>query len=50
MARTATGGFSGDDFGKLLALASALLALGILPKGWQKGISAATALCVLWRL
>jgi hypothetical protein len=50
MARMATGGFSGDDFGKLLALASALIALGILPKGWQKAVSAATALYVLSRL
>ncbi len=44
MARTSAGGFSGDDLGKLLAIAGALIAVGVLPKRWQKGVSAATAL------
>jgi hypothetical protein len=50
MARTAAASFPGDDFGKLLALAGALVSLGVLPKGWQKAISAATALYVLSKL
>jgi hypothetical protein len=50
MARTATAGFPGDDFGKLLALAATLVALGVLPKGWQKALSAATALYTLYKL
>lgn len=50
MARTATAGFAGDDFGKLLALGGALISLGVLPKGWQKAISAATALYTLYKL
>ena len=49
-ARTASAGFPSDDFGKLLALAGALVSLGLLPKGWQKAISAATALYVISRL
>ncbi len=50
MARTAVGGFSGDDLGKILAIATALIAVGVLPKGWQKGVSAATALLLISRL
>jgi len=50
MARTSAGGFSGDDLGKVLAIASALIAVGVLPKGWQKGVSAATALLLISRL
>jgi hypothetical protein len=49
MARTSVGGCSGDDFGKLLALVGALIAVGVLPKGWQKGVSAATALLLISR-
>ena len=50
MAKVTTAGFSGDDFGKLLVLASALVALGLLPKGWQKALSGATALYILYTL
>jgi len=50
VARTAVAGFPGDDFGKLLGLASALVALGILPRGWQKALSGATALYMLYKL
>jgi hypothetical protein len=50
MARTSAGGFSGNDLGKLLAMAGALVAVGVLPQKWQKGVSAATALLVLSRL
>lgn len=50
MARASAGGFSGDDFGKLLAIAGALIAVGILPKGWQKAVSAASALLLISRL
>jgi len=35
---------------KWLALASALVALGILPKGWQKALSAAGAAIVIANL
>lgn len=47
MTRTVVGG---DDFGRMLGLAGALVALGVLPKGWQKAISAATVLYMLSRL
>lgn len=50
VARTSAGGFSGEDLGKLLAIASALIAIGVLPKRWQKGVSAATALLLISRL
>jgi hypothetical protein len=50
MARTSVGGFSGDDLGKVLAVLGALIAVGVLPKGWQKGVSAATALLLISRL
>jgi hypothetical protein len=50
VARTAVGSFPGDDFGKLLGLASALVALGLLPKGWQRALSGATALYMLYKL
>jgi hypothetical protein len=46
MPRTSVAGLP-DDFGKWLALAGALAALGILPKGWQKmiaGLGAAVAI------
>lgn len=50
MARTSAGGFSGDDIGKLLTITGALIAVGVLPQKWQKGVSAATALLILSRL
>jgi hypothetical protein len=50
MAKTAPSSFPGDDFGKLLVLGGALISLGVLPRGWQKTISAATALYILYKL
>jgi hypothetical protein len=47
MARTSTAGLP-DDLGKWLALAAAAASLGILPKGWQKTLGAASA--VVWLL
>jgi hypothetical protein len=35
------------DLGKWLALAAAAVAVGILPKNWQKGIATASALALL---
>jgi len=48
MARTAVA--ASDDWGKWLALAGALAGLGILPKGWQKTISAAGAVYMIVRM
>ncbi|MET7817221.1 hypothetical protein [Micromonospora zamorensis] len=42
MARSSTSSFSGD-INKWLALGSALAAVGILPKGWQKALAGASA-------
>lgn len=50
MARTVAAGFPGDDFGKLLTLAATLVAVSVLPKGWQKAISAATAFYTFYKL
>jgi hypothetical protein len=50
MAKTATASFPGDDFGRLLTLGGALVTLGVLPKGWQKALGAATALYMLYKL
>jgi hypothetical protein len=36
--------------GNWLALASALAGVGILPRGWQKGLSAAAAIVVILRM
>jgi hypothetical protein len=48
MARTAVGGFSGDDFRKMLAVVSLLIGVGVLPQKWQKTASAASlALLIL---
>jgi hypothetical protein len=47
MTRTATNGIP-DDWGRWLALAAAAASVGILPKGWQKTLGAASAL--LWFL
>lgn len=49
MPRTSSGAFPGD-LGKWLALASALAALGFLPKGWQKAISAAGAAYMITKM
>lgn len=49
MPRTSATGFP-DDIGKWLALASALAGLGILPKGWQKALSAAAAAIMIIKL
>lgn len=38
-----------DDFGKWLALAGALVALGILPGGWRKGLALASAALATYR-
>jgi len=38
------------DLGRWLALASALAGLGILPKGWQKALSATGAVIVILKL
>ncbi len=45
--KVVVGGFSGDDWRKLLAVAGALVAVGVLPKGWAKGIGLATAAVML---
>ncbi len=47
--RTSVAGVPGD-MAKWLALASALAGLGILPKGWQKALSAAGAAIVIVKL
>ncbi|GAA1625283.1 hypothetical protein GCM10009679_32920 [Saccharothrix algeriensis] len=49
MSGTSSGAFSGD-LGKWLALAGALAALGLLPKAWQKAISAAGAAYVIAKM
>ena len=43
MATTNTAGFP-DDLDKWLALTAAAAAVGLLPKGWQKALGAASAL------
>lgn len=48
MAKTSTGGLL-DDLGKWLAVATALVSLGVLPKTWQKGLGAAGALLFLYQ-
>ncbi len=45
MAKTTIG--SPDDWGKLLLIASALVALGVLPKGWKGPIGAAGTVLTL---
>jgi hypothetical protein len=49
MVRVATSGTirGAADWAKLLKIASALIALGVLPKTWQKGIAAASAVLFL---
>jgi hypothetical protein len=47
MARSTAAGLP-DDLGKWLALAAAAASLGILPKGWQETLGAASAL--VWLL
>jgi hypothetical protein len=39
-----------DDAGKILAVVTALIGVGVLPKGWQKGVSAATAVVLILKL
>ena len=36
-----------DDFGRWVALAAALAGVGILPKGWQKMLSAAAVVIMI---
>lgn len=48
--KTAVAGFSGDDWKKLLAIAGALVAAGVLPQRWAKGISLASAAVMLFGL
>ncbi len=47
MARNVNTGFP-DEWGRWLALAAAAASVGLLPKGWQKTLGAASAL--LWLL
>jgi len=47
MSNTATAG-SPADWDKWLALAAAAASVGLLPKGWQKALGAASAL--IWFL
>ncbi len=49
MLRKALPDFS-NDLGKWLALAGALVALGVLPRSWQKAVSAASAAVVIAKL
>ena len=49
MPRTSVAGVPGD-MGKWLALAAALAGLGILPRGWQKALSAVGAVYVIIKL
>ncbi len=39
-----------DDAGKWLGVLAAAVSVGLLPKGWQKGISVATAVLMLLKL
>lgn len=48
--KTAIAGFSGDDWMKWLAIAGALVAAGVLPQRWAKGISLASAAVMLFGL
>ena len=50
VAKVSLGGFSEDDFGRVLAVVSALIAVGLLPKNWQKAVAAAGAGLVLLKL
>ncbi|MET3803976.1 hypothetical protein ABIB25_000962 [Nakamurella sp. UYEF19] len=36
--------------GKLLVVVGAAVSVGLLPKGWQKGVSAATCVLILLKL
>jgi hypothetical protein len=47
MSKSATAGFPGD-WDKWLALAAAAAAVGLLPRGWQKALGAASGL--IWFL
>jgi hypothetical protein len=47
---TTTAGFSADDWKKLLAIAGALAAAGVLPQSWAKGIGVASAVVILFGL
>jgi hypothetical protein len=49
MSRTSAAGLSGD-IGRWLALAGALAGVGILPRRWQKALSAASAVAVIIRM
>jgi hypothetical protein len=49
MARRSTAWVS-QDINKWLALGSALASVGILPKGWQKALAAASATVVLIKM
>jgi hypothetical protein len=49
MVRTSRASYP-DDIGKWVALGSALVALGILPKGWQKTLAAASAAIVIIKM
>lgn len=48
--KTAIAGMSGDDWKKLLTIAGALVAVGVLPQRWAKGISVAGAAVVFFGL
>lgn len=48
--KAVAGGFSGDDWKKLLAIAGALAAAGILPQRWAKAIGPAGAAVMLFGL
>jgi hypothetical protein len=48
--KTALAGFSGDDWKKWLAIAGALVAAGVLPQRWAKGIGLATAATMFFGL
>ena len=50
MAKVNVGGFSENDLGKALAVLSALIAVGLLPKKWQNGVAIASAGLVLLKL
>lgn len=50
MAKVNVGGFSENDFGKALTVVAALIAVGLLPKKWQKGVAIASAGLVLLKL
>jgi hypothetical protein len=50
MAKVNVGGFSENDFGKALTVIAALIAVGLLPKKWQKGVAIASAGLILLKL